>query len=651
MTTALWTPSEDQINNANITAFTKDIEDKWDISLPDYTSLHDFSISQMDKFWDSFWDFANIKANHKGDRILINDQKMIDAEFFPDAKLNFAENLLLRRDNSNALVFWSEDKIKRHMSWAELYDLTSRLAQALRAEGIKSGDVVAGFIPNMPEAIAAMLAASSIGAIWTSCSPDFGIQGVLDRFSQSKPKIIFTADGYYYNGKSIDSLHRVKEIISELPSVNKIIVLPFLQDNPDISELIATDSLDDFIDDYQAKDIEFTQLPFNHPLYIMYSSGTTGVPKCIIHGQGGTLLNQKKEHLLHCDAKPNDRIFHFTTCGWMMWNWLVTALSCEASLMLYDGSPFAPDGNILFDYADAENFTMFGVSAKYIDQLAKLNMRPMDSHSLDNIKLITSTGSTLAPESFDYVYENIKKDVQLSSMSGGTDIICCFMLGMPIIPVWRGEIQAKGLGMAIEVFDDNGVSIILDKGELVCTKPFPSMPIGFGNDDDGSKYHAAYFNKFDNIWCHGDFIAISEHNGIIVFGRSDATLNPGGVRIGTAEIYRQVESFSQVKEAIVIGQDWQKDTRVILFVILSDGATLDDALTQAIKSHIRQQCTPRHVPAKIIAIDDIPRTKSGKITELAVRDAVHGRKIKNTQALANPKALELYKNIAELQID
>ena len=651
MTTPLWTPSAERIANTNIAAFTKHIETRWNIALPDYKSLHDFSVTRMENFWDSFWDFANIKASHKGTRVLIDGDKMPGAQFFPDAKLNFAENLLVRRDDSEALVFWAEDKVKRRLTWAELYDLTSKIAQALRNAGVEAGDRVAGFVPNMPETIAAMLAASSIGAVWTSCSPDFGIQGVLDRFGQSKPKVIFTADGYFYNGKAIDSLHRIKEIVSELPSVDKIVVFPLLSDDPDISDLLATETLNEFIGDYDPQEIEFAQLPFNHPLYIMYSSGTTGVPKCIVHGQGGTLLNQKKEHLLHCDAKPDDRIFYFTTCGWMMWNWLVAGLSCEASLMLYDGSPFAPDANILFDFADEERWTMFGTSAKYIDHLAKLGERPIDTHNLSTLQLMASTGSTLAPESFDYVYENIKHDVQLSSISGGTDIVSCFMGGVPTLPVWRGEIQGKGLGMAVEVFDDEGKAVSGKKGELVCVKPFPSMPIRFWGDEDGQKYHNAYFDKYENIWCHGDFVEITEHGGIIVFGRSDATLNPGGVRIGTAEIYRQVETFNQVKEAIVIGQDWQSDTRVILFVTLTEGAELDDALKGAIKSHIRQQCTPRHVPAKIIAVADIPRTKSGKITELAVRDVVHGRSIKNKEALANPKALELYKDIAELQTD
>ena len=651
MTTPLWTPSVDHIASTNLTAFTKNIEAKWDVSLPNYESLHKFSVTEIEKFWDSFWDFANIKASHKGDRVLIDGDKMPGAHFFPDAKLNFAENLLSRRDDSDALVFWAEDKVKRRMSWGELYDLTSRLAQALRKSGVEAGDRVAGFVPNMPETIAAMLAASSIGAVWTSCSPDFGIQGVLDRFGQSKPKVLFTADGYFYNGKTIDSLHRVKEIVSELPSVNKIVVFPLLDKKPDVSDLIATETLRHFIKEYKAKDIEFAQLPFNHPLYIMYSSGTTGEPKCIVHGQGGTLLNQKKEHLFHCDAKPGDRIFYFTTCGWMMWNWLVAGLSCEASLMLYDGSPFAPNAKILFDFADAEHWTMFGTSAKYIDHLAKIGEQPKETHDLGSLKLMASTGSPLVPESFDYVYNNIKEDMQLASISGGTDILSCFMGGVPTLPVWRGEIQAKGLGMAVEVFNDDGKPVTGKKGELVCTKPFPSMPIGFWGDEDGQKYHDAYFDKYDNIWCHGDFIEVTEHGGIVVYGRSDATLNPGGVRIGTAEIYRQVETFNQIKEAIVIGQEWKDDTRVILFVTLSKGAKLDDALITAIKSHIRQQCTPRHVPAKIIAIADIPRTKSGKITELAVRDVVHGRLIKNQEALANPEALDLYKDIAELQVD
>ncbi|RED48039.1 acetoacetate--CoA ligase [Aestuariispira insulae] len=651
MTEPLWTPSSTRIAKANVTSFARALELQWGVSLPDYEALHKFSVDEMEKFWLTFWDFADIKAETRGERVLIDGDKMPGAQFFPDAKLNFAENLLTRRGDNEAITFWAEDKVKRRMTWRQLYDGVSRLAQAMRAMGVEKGDRIAGFVPNMPETVMAMLATTSIGAIWTSCSPDFGIQGVLDRFGQTKPKILFTADGYYYNGKSHDSLHRVREIVSDLPSVEKVVVLPLLDDHPVVSEIFGAETLADFTEDFEAGDIAFEQVEFNHPLYIMYSSGTTGAPKCIVHGTGGTLLNQKKEHMLHCDAKTDSRVFYFTTCGWMMWNWLVAALSCKASIMLYDGSPFAPDGNILFDYAAKERFTVFGTSAKYIDACNKAEIKPRFSHDLHSIQAILSTGSPLVDESFDYIYRDVKEDVQLASISGGTDILGCFIGGMPILPVYRGELQAAGLGMAINVFDHDGKPVAGEKGELVCTKPFPCMPVQFWNDPDNARYKAAYFEEFDNTWYHGDFVLKTENGGYVIYGRSDATLNPGGVRIGTAEIYRQVEGFAQVQEAIVIGQEWKGDVRVVLFVRLSDGTELDDNLVGAIRSHIRQQCTPRHVPAKVIAITDIPRTRSGKITELAVRDVVHGRPVKNKEALANPEALDLFKNIKELQED
>ncbi len=651
MSQPLWTPSATRIAKSNITSFAKALELEHGVSLPDYAALHDFSINEMEKFWSSFWEFADIKAQTRGEEVLIDADKMPGAQFFPGAKLNFAENLLTKRDNNTAIVFWAEDKVKRRLTWKELYDGVSRLSQALRDLGVKPGDRIAGFVPNMPETVMAMLAATAIGAIWTSCSPDFGIQGVLDRFGQTEPVVLFTADGYFYNGKSHDSLGRVKEIAGELSSLRKVVVMPLVDDDPEVHNILGAETLEDFIEDFEPKDIEFEMMPFNHPVYIMYSSGTTGKPKCIVHGAGGTLLQQKKEHLLHCDAKPGSRVFYFTTCGWMMWNWLVAALSCKATLMLFDGSPFAPSGNILFDYAQEEEITFFGTSAKWIDACSKAELRPIDTHNLGSVETITSTGSPLVPESFDYVYDAIKKDVLLASISGGTDILSCFMLGVPILPVWKGEIQVAGLGMAVDVFGEDGKTVEGDKGELVCTKPFPSMPVAFWNDPDGARYKGAYFKRFDNIWHHGDFVSRTEHGGYVIFGRSDATLNPGGVRIGTAEIYRQVEGFAQVLESIVIGQEWKGDTRVVLFVRLAPGATLDEDLQRAIRSHIRQQCTPRHVPAKIVAVDDIPRTRSGKITELAVRDIVHGRPVKNQEALSNPEALALYKNIPELQED
>ena len=651
MTEPLWTPSSTRRAKANVTAFTRALELEWKTDLPDFEALHKFSVDEMEKFWLTFWDFADIKAETRGERVLADADKMPGAQFFPDARLNFAENLLTRRGDNEAIVFWAEDQVKRRMTWRELYDGVSKLSQAMRNMGVTEGDRIAGFVPNMPETIMAMLATASIGAIWTSCSPDFGIRGVLDRFGQTKPKILFTADGYYYNGKSHDSLHRVKEIVAELPSVEKVIVLPLLDDNPVTSDILGAETLKSFTENYEAGDIEFAQLPFNHPLYIMYSSGTTGAPKCIVHGAGGTLLNQKKEHLLHCDVKPDSRVFYFTTCGWMMWNWLVAGLSCKASLMLYDGSPFAPSGNILFDYAETERFTIFGTSAKYIDACSKAGIKPIETHNLETVEALLSTGSPLVDESFDYVYSDVKKDIQLSSISGGTDILGCFVGGLPTRPVYRGELQAAGLGMAVNVFDADGKPVSGEKGELVCTKPFPSMPVMFWNDPDNARYKGAYFEEYENIWYHGDFVRKTENHGYVIYGRSDATLNPGGVRIGTAEIYRQVEGFAQVQEAIVIGQEWKGDVRVVLFVRLSEGTKLDEDLVQAIRSHIRQQCTPRHVPAKVIAVEDIPRTRSGKITELAVRDVVHGRAVKNQEALANPEALDLYKNIPELHED
>ncbi len=648
MTDPLWQPSPADIANTNMDAFRKALEERSGEMISSYSDLHNFSVNNMEAFWDAFWEFAGIRASVKGDRVLIDVDKMPGAQFFPDARLNFAENLLRRRDDGDALVFWAEDKVRRKLSWGDLYDLVSRLAQAMRDEGIKPGDRVAGFVPNMPETIAAMLAATSIGAIWTSCSPDFGARGVVDRFGQTEPVMLFAANGYYYNGKEIDSISRIAEFLPDLPSVQKVVIMPLTSNAADLSPIENAVHLDAFVAPYGPGDIAFEQLPFNHPLYIMYSSGTTGVPKCIVHGAGGTLLNQVKEHLLHSNVKRDDRVFYFTTCGWMMWNWLVAGLAAEATLLLYDGSPFAPDGNILFDYADAEGMTLFGTSAKWIDACNKAGLVPRETHSLATVRLMASTGSPLVPESFDYVYNSVKPDLQLASISGGTDIVGCFMLGNPTVPVWRGEIQSLGLGMDVQVMDDDGNPVRGEKGELVCAKPFPCMPVMFWNDEDGARYKGAYFEKFDNIWCHGDFVELTAHDGIVVYGRSDATLNPGGVRIGTAEIYRQVETFDEVLEAIVIGQDWQGDVRVVLFVRMAEDVELTDDLIKQIKTRVRQNCTPRHVPAKVVAVADIPRTKSGKITELAVRDIVHGRAVKNQEALANPEALDLYQDILVL---
>jgi acetoacetyl-CoA synthetase len=511
--------------------------------------------------------------------------------------------------------------------------------------GVKAGDRVAAFMPNMPETIIAMLAASSIGAVWSSCSPDFGVRGVLDRFGQIEPKVLIACDGYRYAGKVLPSEDKLKDIVAALPTLEKTIIVPFI-DAP--CDLANATRLPDLIERFAPNEIEFAKLPFSHPLYIMFSSGTTGAPKCIVHSAGGTLIQQAKEHYFNCDVKDGDVVFYFTTCGWMMWNWLVAGLACGATLALYDGSPFHPDGNVLFDFADEVGINVFGTSAKFIDSLNKAGLSPRTSHSLATVKSILSTGSPLVKSGFDYVYEHIKEDVALCSISGGTDIVSCFVLGNPIGPVWRGEIQAKGLGMAVDVWDEDGKPIVSEKGELVCAKAFPSMPTGFWNDANGTKYHSAYFERFDNVWCHGDFAEITEHGGIIIYGRSDATLNPGGVRIGTAEIYAQVEKLPEIVEAIAVGQNWDGDVRIVLFVVLTEGSALNEDLTKKIKAAIRSGASPRHVPAKVLAVLDIPRTKSGKITELAVRDVIHGREIKNKEALANPEALEYFKDRAEL---
>jgi acetoacetyl-CoA synthetase len=646
---ALWEPSQARIAGANVTAFARAAIRDWGLKFNTYPAFYQWSVDEPEQFWLSLWQYAGVKANRRGERVLVHGERMPGAKWFPDARLNFAENLLRRRDRRDAMVFWGEDKVEQRLSHAQLHDGVSRLAQALRAAGVRSGDRVAGYLPNMPQTIMAMLAAASIGAIWSSCSPDFGVQGVLDRFGQIEPKVLFAADGYWYNGKAIDLLAKVTEIARRLPTLARVVLVPYLSDNSDLSAVPNAERLSDFIAPYAARDIDYAQLPFDHPLYIMYSSGTTGVPKCIVHGAGGTLLQHLKEHQLHTDVRPGDRLFYFTTCGWMMWNWLASGLASGATLLLYDGSPFIRRGAILFDFAEAEGMTHFGTSAKFIDAVSKIKLRPCASHNLRKLRAILSTGSPLAPESFDYVYRDIKADLCLSSISGGTDIISCFVLGSPVLPVYRGEIQCRGLGMKVEVYDAQGKPVRGSKGELVCTRPFPSMPIGFWNDPDGKRYHDAYFAKYPNVWCHGDYVELTERDGMVIYGRSDAVLNPGGVRIGTAEIYRQVEQLDEVLESLVIGQEWNKDVRVVLFVKLREGLSLDDALIEKIKNRIRANTTPRHVPAKVLQVEDIPRTKSGKIVELAVRDVVHGEAVKNAEALANPEALAHYANRAELQ--
>jgi acetoacetyl-CoA synthetase len=645
----LWQPSPERKAAANLTRFIDYVNGRWNAATTDYPSLYEWSIAQSEQFWQSIWSFCGVIGDMGDAPYLVDGNAMPGARWFPNARINFAENLLRRRDKETAIVFWGESAVRRKLSFKELYETVSRTAQALRALGVKPGDRVAGMMPNMPEAIIGMLAASSVGAIWSSCSPDFGVQGVLDRFGQIEPKVLFTVDGYYYSGKTHDVLQKVRDIAAALPSLEKIVVVPYTIAKPLIGDIAKAVHLGSFIEDFEAGDIDFERVPFDHPLYILYSSGTTGVPKCIVHGHGGTLLQHLKEHRLQTDVKRGDHLFYFTTCGWMMWNWLVSGLASEATLLLYDGSPFYPNPNVLFDFADTESMTIFGTSAKYIDSLAKLKVRPKDTHRLSTVTTMTSTGSPLVPEAFDYVYNSIKSDLLLSSISGGTDIVSCFVLGSPLLPVYRGEIQCRGLGLAVKVYDENGKPVIGEKGELVCARPFPSMPVGFWNDADGRKYHDAYFARFPNVWCHGDYMEITERGTCVIYGRSDAVLNPGGVRIGTAEIYRQVEQLNEVMESLVIGQDWERDVRVVLFVRLRDGLTLDDALTKKIRTQIRNNTTPRHVPAKIVQVADIPRTKSGKIVELAVRNIVHGQSVKNREALANPEALELYRDLPDLK--
>ncbi len=652
MTAPLWRPSAAAIAAANMTRFRAQVAAEWQVDLADTSALWAWSVAEIEKFWLSVWRHCGILGDGPGKTVLKNPGQMPGAAFFPDARVNYAENLLRFSSwnaHRDAIVFWGEDKVKRRMTHGELLDAVARLAQHLKSLGLQPGDRVAGFVPNMPESVIGALAAAAIGCIWSSCSPDFGTQGVLDRFGQIEPKVLLTADGYWYGGKSHDSLARVAEVVAQLPSIRQVLVIPYLSTRPDVSRVPKAQLLPDALAAQPGGEIAYTRVAFNHPLFIMYSSGTTGVPKCIVHGHGGTLIQHLKEHRLHCDLQPNDRVFYFSTCGWMMWNWLISALASDATLLLYDGSPFAPSGNILYDFAQAERCTLFGTSAKYIDACHKAGIAPIKTHDLSSLRLLTSTGSPLAPESFDYVYAKVKRDVCLSSISGGTDIISCFILGNPTGPVWRGEIQMRGLGMKVEVWDDNGRPVKGEKGELVCAAPFPSMPVGFWNDPDGKRYRAAYFERYPNIWHHGDYIELTEHDGIIVHGRSDSVLNPGGVRIGTAEIYRQVEQLHEVVESIVIGQDFDNDVRVVLFVRLREGLQLDDALRDRIRKQIRANTTPRHVPAKILQVADIPRTKSGKIVELAVRDVVHGRPVKNKEALANPEALDLYANLKELQ--
>jgi len=645
----LWTPDPRRVAASRMVAFRDAANARHALSLNTYRELHAWSVTHRPEFWDLVWDFTKV-VGEKGARVLIDGERMPGARFFPDARFNFAENLLRRRDDKAAIVFRGEDKVLRRVTWAELASLVSRLQQALVAHGVRKGDRVAAMLPNLPESVALMLAVTSLGAIFSSCSPDFGERGVLDRFGQIEPKVFVACDGYWYAGKRVEIADKLKTIASSLPTAGKVVIVPYLGEAAAVAKnLPRAVDLEAFLAPFAPKAVAFERLSFDHPIYILYSSGTTGVPKCIVHGAGGILLQHLKEHQLHCDVRPGERLFYFTTLGWMMWNWLVTGLASEATLCLYDGSPLAPDAGVLFCYAEEEKINVFGTSAKFIDAVKKSALVPQQEFDLPAMRMITSTGSPLAPESFDFVYQSIKPDVHLASISGGTDLAACFVLGEPTSPVWKGEIQAPALGMAVDVWSEAGAHVEGERGELVCTKAFPSMPVKFWNDPDGKKYRAAYFERFPGVWCHGDFAEWTKHGGVIIHGRSDATLNPGGVRIGTAEIYAQVEQIPEIAEAIAIGQEWERDVRIVLFVRLQDGAVLDDALIERVKKQIRAGASPRHIPAKIIAVADIPRTRSGKITELAVRDVVHGRPVKNTEALANPEALELYRDLPTLR--
>ncbi|MDH3520633.1 MAG: acetoacetate--CoA ligase [Myxococcales bacterium] len=646
MSGPLWQPSRERIERANLTAFMRWLEARRGVATADYPALYRWSIEHPDAFWSAVWDFCEVIGDGPGPALAAGSGRMPGTVWFPEARLNFAENLLRRRDATPAVVFRCEDRMRRVLTWSDLRERVARLAAALRGWGVQSGDRVAGFLPNLPETLIAMLASASIGAIWSSSSPDFGARGILDRFGQIAPRVLFAADGYWYNGNHYDCLARVEEICSQLPSVERVVLVPYTQPSP--PRVAGALLFDEALDLAPDAELVFERLPFAHPLYILYSSGTTGPPKCIVHGAGGTLLQHLKEHRLHTDLRVDDHFFYFTTCGWMMWNWLVSGLASQATLLLYEGSPAHPDMSALFRFADTERVSVFGTSAKFIDGVAKSGVRPRRSCDLSSLRALLSTGSPLAPESFDFVYREIHPDICLSSISGGTDIVSCFALGNPIGPVWRGEIQARGLGMKVEVYDASGQPVREQKGELVCTAPFPSMPVGFWDDPDGARFRAAYFEKHPGVWSHGDFAEITEHDGVVIYGRSDAVLNPGGVRIGTAEIYRQVEQIDEVLESLVIGQEWGGDVRVVLFVRLRDDIELTDPLRARIAQRIRENASPRHVPDRILQVPDIPHTRSGKIVELAVRDVVHGRPVANRDALANPEALAFFAGRAEL---
>jgi len=649
MEVPIWKPSEERKRAANMTRFMDFVNKRYGQSLNSYDDLYNWSVDNIPDFWASLWEFADIKASKPYDAVVTDLDKMLGARWFPGARLNFAENLLRYRDDKIALIFKGEAQEAVRLTYAQLYDQVARLAKSLRESGVTVGDRVSGYVPNMIESVVAMLAATSIGAIWSSCSPDFGIKGVLDRFKQVEPKLLFTANGYSYKGKLHYSLERVSSILEDIPSIQRVVVIPYTERKADISNIPKSIHYEDFIAKDTGLEIQFEQLPFDHPPYIMYSSGTTGVPKCIIHKAGGQLTQHIKELMLHSDLKREDTIFYFATCGWGMWNWLVSSLSVGATVLLFDGSPFYPDPGLLFRLAQDEKISVFGTSPRYLAELERAGVKPAKEYNLSSLKTIISTGSPLSVENYQFVYRDIKKDVFLNNFSGGTEIISCFGIGNPISPIYQGEMQGMGLGMKVKIFDPEGNSVVGQEGELVCTAPFPSMPVGFWNDENNQRYNSTYFEVYPNVWHHGDYAEITDTGGLIIHGRSDATLNPGGVRIGTAEIYRQMETLGEIEDSIVVGQNWDNDTRVVLFVKLAEGVELNEDLISKIIATIRSNLTPRHVPAKIIAVDDIPYTRSGKKVELAVKNVIHNRPVTNIDALGNPEVLELYKDLEELQ--
>jgi acetoacetyl-CoA synthetase len=650
MSEIVWRPVPESMQQANMTAFIRQVQAEYpSAAVADYPSLYQWSIRHPEQFWPELWDYCQVVSSRPREQVLEHRERMPGASWFVGSRLNFAQNLLRYRDDRPALVFVGEDGVRSEHSHAELYREVARLARGLRAAGVTAGDRVAAFLPNIPEAVIAMLATASIGAVWSSCSPDFGVQGVLDRFGQIAPKVLLVSDGYRFKGKVYDSMGEIRQVVAGLEGIETCVVVPFVSERPELPDANSFVTYAGMLGEDDGPELEFAQLPFDHPLYILYSSGTTGPPKCIVHGAGGTLLQHLKELALHTDLKREDTIFYFTTCGWMMWNWLVSSLALGARVVLFDGFPFYPGPGRLFDLAQQEGISVFGISARYLAAVEKAGVRPVQSHDLSAMRAILSTGSPLLPENYDFVYRDVKPEVQLCSISGGTDIVSCFALGNPLLPVRRGELQCLGLGMRVEVYSEDGKPVEQQKGELVCTAPFPSMPVGFWNDADGSRYRHAYFERFPGVWSHGDYASTTQHGGLIIYGRSDAVLNPGGVRIGSAEIYRQVDRVPEVLESLVVGQRWHGDERIVLFIKLRPGIELESDLVQRIRKMVRDNTSPRHVPARVLQVPDIPRTRSNKLAEIAVRNIIHGQEVTNRQALANPEALDAFAGRPELE--